>query len=70
MHKPRSQAGQGLEASPPSHLRTKPAGAPGEPAHSSHNDYNNRNDRLEHAKYALVAIHDAEHARTHRARVV
>lgn len=46
------------------------ANAPGELAQSIHYDYIIMNDRLEQAQSALVAIHDAEHARTHRARVV
>ena len=43
--------------------------APGELAQSIHYDYIIMNDRLEQAQSALLAIHDAEHARTHRARV-
>ncbi len=43
--------------------------APGELAQSVHYDYIIMNDRLEQAQSALLAIHDAEHARTHRARV-
>lgn len=43
--------------------------APGELAQSVHYDYIIMNDRLEQAQGALLALHDAEHARTHRARV-
>ena len=43
--------------------------APGELAQSVHYDYIIMNDRLEQAQVALLALHDAEHARTHRARV-
>lgn len=43
--------------------------APGELAQSIHYDYIIMNDRLEQACSALIAIHDAEHARTHRARI-
>jgi guanylate kinase len=43
--------------------------APGELAQSVHYDYIIMNDRLEQAQVALLAIHDGEHVRTHRARV-
>lgn len=43
--------------------------APGELAQSAHYDYIIMNDQLEKARAALLDIHDAEHARTHRTRV-
>lgn len=43
--------------------------APGELAQSVHYGYIIMNDRLEQAQDALLAIHDAEHARVHRSRV-
>jgi guanylate kinase len=43
--------------------------APGELAQSIRYDYIIMNDQLEQACSALIAIHDAEHARTHRARI-
>jgi guanylate kinase len=42
--------------------------APGELAQWVHYDYVIMNDRLEQAQAALLAIHDAEHARAHRLR--
>ncbi len=53
----------------PEVIEARMRNAPGELAQSSHYDFIIMNDRLEQAQMALLHIHDAEHARTHRTRV-
>jgi guanylate kinase len=53
----------------PEVIEQRIANAPGELAQWVHYDYVIMNDRLEQARSALLAIHDAEHARVHRLRI-
>jgi guanylate kinase len=53
----------------PEVIEQRIANAPGELAQWVHYDYVIMNDRLEQARNALLAIHDAEHARVHRLRI-
>jgi guanylate kinase len=53
----------------PQVIEQRMGNAPGELAQWVHYDYVIMNDRLEQAQAALLAIHDAEHARVHRHRV-
>ncbi len=53
----------------PEVIERRIANAPSELAQWVHYDYVIMNDRLEQAQNALLAIHDAEHARVHRLRI-